>query len=110
MRVALAALVLALLAPAASAQDAVTTAATALRSNPVFVDPAAEEAGKVDADKLRARIRDSGAAPMYVAVLGEDAGDPAAVLTALYFTYRPDVKRVEDVLDKRRVEALAAAA
>lgn len=34
----------------------------------------------------------------------------AAVLTALYFTYPRDVNRVEDVLDARRVEALAAAA
>jgi MFS family permease len=33
----------------------------------------------------------------------------AAVLTALYFTYPPDVHRVDSELDRRRVEALATA-
>jgi MFS family permease len=33
----------------------------------------------------------------------------AAILTALYFTYPRDVIRVEDVLDRRRAEALASA-
>jgi hypothetical protein len=31
----------------------------------------------------------------------------AAALTALYFTYPPDVRGVDKELDRRRVEALA---
>src|SRR3954447_5962206 len=57
--------------------------AAKLRTDPVYVDPSAELAGSVDADALRARIRDSGAAPMYIAVLPA-SGSPAETLRALH--------------------------
>lgn len=61
-------------ARAAGAVSPVDTAVAALRSDPVYVDPAAEKAGEVDANAVRAAIR-SGSAPIYVAVL------PAAAAT-----------------------------
>src|SRR5829696_1399265 len=63
-----------LLAPTASAQDAVGAAADALASDPVYVDPSAERALSAgEADRLRARIDERGAGPVYVAVLPESA-------------------------------------
>src|SRR3954467_5288123 len=63
-----------LLAPAASAQDAVGAAADALASDPVYVDPSAERALSAgEADRLRARIEERGAGPLYLAVLPEGA-------------------------------------
>src|SRR3954467_12689011 len=56
----------------------------ALRSDPVYVDSSAELADAVDADKLREKLRDSGAAPMYIAVLPASAGAPNDVLKALH--------------------------
>src|SRR5215213_9648527 len=59
-----------LLAPTASAQDAVGAAADALASDPVYVDPSAERALSAgEADRLRARIDERGAGPLYLAVL-----------------------------------------
>ena len=72
--IALAALLLA--APAASAQSTVAEAAQALATDPVYVAPDAEKAlSSSEADELRQRIQDSGAGPMYVAVLPKSALD-----------------------------------
>src|SRR3954468_5274471 len=75
LRILLLALVAALLlAPAASAQDAVGEAAEALASDPVYVDPSAERAlSAAEADRLRARIDERGAGPLFVAVLPDAA-------------------------------------
>jgi hypothetical protein len=54
-----------------------------LRTDPVYVDPSAELAGAVDADALREKIRTSGAAPMYIAVL-PGSGSPDQTLRALH--------------------------
>jgi hypothetical protein len=77
MLVALLALVLA--APAAAQ---VSTAADALRTDHVYVDPQAEQAGAVDAAALRREIADK---PIYIAVLPESAvqGSPGRTLIAL---------------------------
>ena len=49
-------------------------AAEALASDPVYVDPSAERAlSAAEAERLRARIDERGAGPMYVAVLPEAA-------------------------------------
>lgn len=58
--------------PAAAQVTALDAAASALRSNPVYVDGSAERAKDVDADRLRARIR-TGGSPVFVAVLPESA-------------------------------------
>jgi len=77
MLVALLALLLA--APAAAQ---VSTAADALRTDHVYVDPQAEQAGAVDAAALRSEIGDK---PIYIAVLPESAveGSPGRTLIAL---------------------------
>jgi len=70
-------------APAAGAQDAVDRAAQALKQDPVYVDPEAENA--LDGDDtaaLRSRIADSGL-ELHVAVLPESAGNPATVAETL---------------------------
>ena len=59
-------------APAA-AQSGVDKAASALKSDPVYVDPSAELADQVDADALQARIKSAGAAPLFIAVLPQSA-------------------------------------
>src|SRR3954466_16162323 len=71
-----------LAAPAAAQQD-LASVGRALRADPVYVDPSAELADAVDADALREKIRDSGAAPMYVAVLPA-TGSPDDTLRALH--------------------------
>jgi hypothetical protein len=60
----------------------VSEAASALRSDPVFVDPSAELADQVDAAALRSQI---GQSPAYVAVLPASAveGSPGRTLVAL---------------------------
>jgi len=59
---------------AASAQDMVGDAATALQRDPVYVDPAAERAiSAAEAEALRRRIDERGAGPLYLAVLPESA-------------------------------------
>jgi hypothetical protein len=75
MRLFLAAVLpLLLAAPAAGAQDVIDRAAEALRSDPVYVDPEAERAiGAADAERIRRRIEERGAGPMYVAILPESA-------------------------------------
>jgi hypothetical protein len=70
--------VLALAAPAA-AQSGVPGAATALREDPVYVDPDAELAGQVDAAALRARID----GPTFIAVLPASAIEGSAGQTLL---------------------------
>jgi len=73
----LAAVVLALLAPAASAQDPVQEAADALRSDHVYVDPDAERAiSDAQANELRDAIGDR---DIYIAVLPASAGNPNQV-------------------------------
>src|SRR5215212_232610 len=75
LRPLLLALLLALIAaPAASAQDAVSAAADALATDPVYVDPSAERAlSDEEADALRRRIEERNAGPLYVAVLPASA-------------------------------------
>jgi hypothetical protein len=80
-------LAVALVAPApAHAQDVLSEAARALRSDPVYVHPEAERAlTDSEAARLREAIGDRGAGPMYVVVLpgsatGEAGGDSSAAL------------------------------
>src|SRR5688572_17491076 len=83
--VLLAAVLLLALPPAARAQD-VDAAVAALATGYVYVDPAAEAAGEVDAAALDRAIRDSGE-PVFVAVLPESAAEGAgadATLEALH--------------------------
>jgi hypothetical protein len=75
-----------LVAAPARAQGALSDAAQALEGSPVYVDPDAERAlsGQEQA-RLRELIAESGAGPMYVAVLpgsvrDEAGGDPTAAL------------------------------
>ena len=71
------------LAPASAAAQAVATrvidrAATALRSDPIYVDPEAE--ARLDegtAARIRQRIEERGAGPMYIAVLADEVRDEA---------------------------------
>jgi hypothetical protein len=66
-------LLLSLFAVPANAQvTALDAAANALRNNPVYVDSAAEQAGEVDVEGLRGRIRQGGS-PVFVAVLPASA-------------------------------------
>jgi len=74
------ALVLVFVPAVAAAQDAVSAAARGLSSGHVYVDPAAELAGRVDAEELRSRI---GADPIWIAVLPDSAGEPVAVAREL---------------------------
>jgi hypothetical protein len=73
---------LAMLAIAAPAVAQVSTAADALRTDHVYVDPQAEQAGAIDAAALRSEIGDK---PIYIAVLPESAvqGSPGRTLFAL---------------------------
>src|SRR4051812_47729288 len=71
-------------APPASAQtatDAVQQAAGALRSDPVYVDPAADV--EFDAGRVRERVRKGDAGPVFVAVLPASAGDVTGVAREL---------------------------
>ncbi len=62
----------------AQAQDTLASAAQALRDNPVYVDPDAERAlSEREQARLRGVISDSGAGPMYIAVLPASARDQA---------------------------------
>jgi hypothetical protein len=89
LRLLVVALGLALLLPGTALADALDDAATALRGDPVYVDPSAERAiGADEADRLRDRIRRADAGPVYVAILPESAiatagGDPDGVLDRL---------------------------
>jgi hypothetical protein len=70
----LALLLLLAIAPAAHAQSVVARAAEALAGDPVYVDPKAERAiTEADADRIRQRIDERGAGPMYVAILPDAA-------------------------------------
>jgi hypothetical protein len=69
----------------------VDAAVSALKNDPVYVDPDAELAGQVDADALRARIKSAGAAPMFIAVLPADASSGSAGRTLI--AMRQDVGR-----------------
>ena len=75
--------VLCVAAAPAGAQNAIDSAAEALKSDPVYVDPAAELADQVDADALRAEIASAGAAPMYIAVLPASASSQSAGRTLI---------------------------
>jgi hypothetical protein len=78
-------LLLVLAAPA-GAQEEIDRAAEALREDPVYVDPGAEDALSADdADEVRARIReDLGEGRLFVAVLPELVGaDAESVATEL---------------------------
>jgi hypothetical protein len=62
----------------AAGSSAVDTAAAALRSNPVYVDPHAERAiSATEARRLRARIGRADAGPLYLAILPASAADAA---------------------------------
>ena len=75
-----------LVAPPAQAQDVLSEAAQALRDDPLYVRPAAERAlSEREQARLRDLIAESGAGPMYIAVLpasarDEAGGDPTAAL------------------------------
>ena len=83
---ALAVAICLLMAAPAHAQDVLETAAQALRNSPVYVAPDAERAlSSGEQARLRELIADSGAGPMYIAVLPASArdqagGDPTAAL------------------------------
>src|SRR5436305_14346881 len=62
-------------AHAQAQQGVIERAATALRSSPVYVDPAAH--ANLDAARLRRAIADQGAGPLYIAVLPASAEDEA---------------------------------
>src|SRR4051794_1521532 len=67
-----------LLAPAASAQQVIQRAASALRTDPVYVDPdAPAKVSAADADRIAREIQARDAGPMYVAVLPASAADEA---------------------------------
>ncbi|HET6551467.1 MAG TPA: hypothetical protein VFG79_23570, partial [Solirubrobacter sp.] len=84
MRALLLAVVLLLALPGVALAQ-VDEAADALRKDPVYVDPSAPLAGEVDADALRAKIRDSDASPIYIAVIPEVSGQSAGeTLQALH--------------------------
>lgn len=78
------------LAPPAQAGPRIEAAVSALRTDPVFVDPAAELAiGPDDERRLRERIDTAGAGPVYVAILplaaeDETGGDPDGVLQEIF--------------------------
>jgi hypothetical protein len=84
-------LVLALaFAGSATAGPIVDRAATALQSNPVYVDPAAERSiTPAQAERLRTAIETTGHGPIYIAVLpnaalNEAGGDAVGVADELY--------------------------
>ena len=116
-----------LLAGTAGAQGRLDRAAEELQLDPVYVDPDAEEViSERQADDLREAIADSGAGPMYLAVLPADAareagGDPGAALREIAFSVRePGTYGVvigdefraaaEDTLPQGRAAELAAEA
>jgi len=67
-----------LVAASAHAQSALENAAQALRDSPVYVDPDAERSlSERPQARLRELIADSGAGPMYIAVLPASARDEA---------------------------------
>lgn len=79
-----------LLAPAAEAGPLVDRAVAGLRTDPVYVDPAAELAIlPADQDRLRQKIDAAGAGPVYIAILpaaaeNEAGGGPDGVLQAIH--------------------------
>jgi hypothetical protein len=87
---ALAVLLTLTLAPTAQAGEIVDRAVADLRNDPVYVDPEAERAlDGAASDRLRERIADAGAGPVYVAILPDDArneagGDAGQVLNLLH--------------------------
>ncbi|MDQ3993833.1 MAG: hypothetical protein M3265_03445 [Actinomycetota bacterium] len=84
---ALVALSIAAPVPALAQEDSsIARAVEALRSQSVYVDPAAD--AEVDAERLAERIREADAGPMYIAVLPAEAadevgGDTREVLTGI---------------------------
>lgn len=118
------ALLLALAAPASGQVSTLDAAAQALRSNPVYVDSAAERARDVSADRLRDRIR-GGDSPIFIAVLPaaaaqETGGEPGLLPSTLgrrvglRGTYAVlagnSFRAASNVLPAGRAEALATAA
>ena len=81
MRTAIAALLCLLLLPGTAAAQ-IEEAASALTSDPVYVDPQAETLGLEEAQSVRERIRATGAEPLFVAVVPA-VGDPNAALLEL---------------------------
>lgn len=76
--------------PAAQAGPLIDKAVAGLRSEPVYVDPAAElSLSAADRQKLRTKIDRAGAGPVYIAILPgaaelEAGGDPDGVLQAIH--------------------------
>jgi hypothetical protein len=83
-----------LIAGTAGAQGRLDSAAEALEQDPVYVDPDAEGAiSESEAEGLREAIADSGAGPIYLAVLPaaaaeEAGGDTGAALSEIAFEVR----------------------
>ena len=79
-----------LVVPVAEAGPIIDRAVAALRSDPVYVDPAAELApSATDQDRLRTKIDVAGAGPVYIAILPNSAeleagGSPDGVLQAIH--------------------------
>jgi hypothetical protein len=78
------------LAPAAQAGPRIVGAVEALRTDPVFVDPAAELAIDArDETRVRRKLDRAGAGPVYIAILRQAAeeetgGDPDGVVQAIH--------------------------
>jgi hypothetical protein len=85
------------LAPAAAASSSyVDQAATALRSDPVYVHPdATPTISEADADRLRERVATSGAGPAYIAVVPAAARNEAGGDAADW------VRSLAETLDRR---------
>ena len=79
-----------LLVPTAGAGPIIDRAVAALRSDPVYVDPAAELAPSgPDQRRLRQKVDSAGAGPLYIAILPNTAeqeagGSPDGVLQAIH--------------------------
>jgi hypothetical protein len=90
MRVLLPVLIALVVVPGAHAAGIIDGAASALRSDPVYVDRDAEHAiSAAAAERIRRRIDERGAGPMYVAILpdgakAEGGGSARGVLEALH--------------------------
>jgi hypothetical protein len=86
----LAGLLALVLAQAADAGEILDRAVASLRSDPVYVDPEAERAvDEAAAGRLRERIAEAGAGPVYVAIMPDEArneagGDAGQVLNLLH--------------------------
>src|ERR1043165_6617512 len=83
-------------APAARAGEQIDRAVEGRRSGPVYVAPGAQPTLRpAEADRLRRQITDSGAGPLYIAILpdtalGEAGGDANELLAMIANALRRD--------------------